>query len=110
MKLIPASRAVWMMRIDSSWSLLPQAPNIMAPRHSWLTETPVRPSRRWFTAAPYLGRSGLAGRVDCPARRMGGGGNQLVSRCDVVGPDQSPDSQLGDVLAQLCLDGIGPAA
>ena len=35
-----------MMRIDSSWSGLPQAPNIIAPRHSWLTETPVRPRLR----------------------------------------------------------------
>src|SRR5215218_8756921 len=46
MKLIPASSAAWMMRIDSSWSGSPQAPNIIAPRHSLLTETPVRPSWR----------------------------------------------------------------
>jgi len=31
MKLIPASRALWMMRIESSWSGLPMAPNIIAP-------------------------------------------------------------------------------
>src|SRR4051812_42401664 len=46
MKLIPASSARWMMRIDSSWSVLPQAPNIIAPRHSGVTLTPVRPSVR----------------------------------------------------------------
>src|SRR3954449_777001 len=37
MKLIPASSAPWMMRIESSWSVLPQAPNIIAPRHRGLT-------------------------------------------------------------------------
>jgi hypothetical protein len=30
MKLIPASSAAWMIRIESSWSGLPQAPNIIA--------------------------------------------------------------------------------
>src|SRR5512132_318536 len=46
MKLIPESRARWMIRMLSSWSLLPQSPNIMAPRQNLLTETPVRPSGR----------------------------------------------------------------
>src|SRR6476469_6664709 len=46
MKLIPASSARWMIAMDSSWSGLPQAPNIMAPRQSGLTLTPVRPSVR----------------------------------------------------------------
>src|ERR671919_3016837 len=46
MKLIPASRARWMMRTDSSWSRSPQAPNIIAPRQSGLTFAPVRPSVR----------------------------------------------------------------
>jgi hypothetical protein len=47
MKLIPASSALWMILIASSWSGLPNAPNIIAPRHSWLTETPVRPRGRY---------------------------------------------------------------
>src|SRR5579875_1001577 len=51
MKLIPASSARWMIRTASSWSGLPQAPNIIAPRHSGLTRTPVRPSVRVFTPA-----------------------------------------------------------
>src|SRR4051812_37894419 len=51
MKLIPASSARWMMRIESLWSVLPQAPNIIAPRHSGLTCTPVRPSGRSSMAA-----------------------------------------------------------
>src|SRR3954451_11464973 len=47
MKLIPASSARWIVRIPSSWSGVPQAPNIIAPRHSGLTWTPVRPSSRY---------------------------------------------------------------
>src|SRR6478735_3865516 len=42
-----------MIRIDSSWSGLPHAPNIIAPRQNLLTETPVRPSWRCSTA-PFL--------------------------------------------------------
>src|ERR671935_2252857 len=46
MKLMPASRARWMIPMPSSWSVLPHAPNIMAPRQRGLTLTPVRPSVR----------------------------------------------------------------
>src|SRR4051794_39612989 len=46
MKLIPASSARWMMRTESSWSGLPHAPNIIAPRQSGLTFIPVRPRVR----------------------------------------------------------------
>jgi hypothetical protein len=45
-KLIPASSAAWMIRIESSWSALPHAPNIIVPRQSFDTWTPVRPSER----------------------------------------------------------------
>src|SRR4051794_6635297 len=45
-KLIPASSARWMMRMESARSSLPQGPNIIAPRQSGLTWTPVRPSGR----------------------------------------------------------------
>src|SRR3954453_20705232 len=53
MKLMPASSAAWMMRTDSSWSALPQSPNIMAPRQSGLTLTPVHPRLR-SSMAPHL--------------------------------------------------------
>src|SRR4051812_36691176 len=43
MKLMPASSARWMIAIDLSWSVSPQAPNIIAPRQSGLTWTPVVP-------------------------------------------------------------------
>jgi hypothetical protein len=45
-KLMPAFSAAWMTRIESSWSLLPHAPNIIAPRQSFETWTPARPSGR----------------------------------------------------------------
>src|SRR3954451_16028515 len=53
MKLMPASSAASMMRIDSSWSVLPQSPNIIAPRQSGLTLTPVLPRLR-SCMAPHL--------------------------------------------------------
>src|SRR6059058_311910 len=59
MKLIPASRARWMMRIESLWSVLPQAPYIIAPRQSGLTCTPVRLSARISIAATLRGSMGL---------------------------------------------------
>jgi hypothetical protein len=45
-KLMPASSAAWMIRVQSSWSGLPTAPNIIAPRHWTLTSMPVPPSVR----------------------------------------------------------------
>src|SRR4051812_8445765 len=53
MKLMPASSARWMILIESSWSGLPQAPNIMAPRQSGLTWTPVLPSVRYSIPRTY---------------------------------------------------------
>src|SRR5215208_3032030 len=44
---MPASSAVWMIRVESSRSVLPQAPNIIVPRHSFDTWTPVRPRGRY---------------------------------------------------------------
>src|SRR5215213_7444800 len=58
---MPASSARWMMRIESSWSVLPHAPNIIVPRQSGLTLTPVRPRGRYST------RSSLTkGPLDAP--------------------------------------------
>src|SRR4051794_21905091 len=63
---MPASRAAWITATASSWSALPQAPNIIAPRQSGLTLTPVRPSVRSSIVPPLP-----AGR---PARRQAGEG------------------------------------
>src|SRR3974390_1343867 len=46
-KLMPASSAAWMIRMLSSWSVLPNDPNIIAPRHRGLTLMPVRPRVRY---------------------------------------------------------------
>src|ERR1700722_916596 len=43
---MPSSSARWMIRIESSWSVLPHPPNIIVPRHRGLTRTPVAPSWR----------------------------------------------------------------
>src|ERR1700719_211659 len=42
-----------MILMESSWSVLPHAPNIIAPRHSGLTFTPVRPSVRYCMLETY---------------------------------------------------------
>ena len=49
-KLIPASSAAWIMRTDSSWSVLPMAPNIIAPSANSLTDMPVPPRILRFMA------------------------------------------------------------
>src|ERR1700741_4371872 len=64
-----------MTRMHSSWSVSPQAPNIIAPRHSGLTFTPVRPSVRnsmceTYTRAPTRCRH--PAEPPSPARRPGG--------------------------------------
>ena len=48
-----------MIAIDLSWSVSPQAPNIMAPRHSGLTLTPVWPSARSSMAVETSGLPSL---------------------------------------------------
>src|SRR5919197_5276061 len=70
MKLIPASSARWMIRIDSSWSGLPQAPNIIAPRQSGLTWTPVATRGRYSTSRlrPLARARGAAGASPRRAR------------------------------------------
>src|SRR3954451_9084208 len=87
---MPASRAAWMIRIDSSWSGLPQDPNIIAPRHILLTETPVRPSRRWS--------------IRFFSRLVGSG-----TRSGVVGVAITNDRAI-EVLATAGRDGAGPNA
>src|SRR5436190_6491162 len=67
MKLIPASSARWMIRMDSSWSVLPHSPNIIAPRQSGLTLTPVVPKLRSCMAPNLVDRR--EARLESVARR-----------------------------------------
>src|SRR3954454_10265652 len=83
MKLTPASRAARMIRIESSWSGLPQAPNIIAPRHSGLTWMPVRPSVRCSMARQPTGVTGAGPR--CLIPRRGGGGPGRAGRAPPAG-------------------------
>src|SRR3954468_18985963 len=58
---MPASRARFMIRPESARSSLPHGPNIIAPRHSGLTRTPVRPRVRCsMIKFPSSGRSAEA--------------------------------------------------
>src|SRR6476659_9909558 len=66
-KLMPESSAAWMMRTDSSWSVLPHSPNIIAPRHSGLTLTPVLPRLRSYMRPHLVDRR--EARVEAVARR-----------------------------------------
>src|SRR3954467_14988032 len=86
MKVTPASRARWMMRIESSWSGLPQAPNIIVPRQSGDTWTPVRPSGRWSMRSGL--RDGLAEgfeRDGLGLRPAAAAGVESVDRGQLVG-------------------------
>src|ERR1017187_80289 len=121
MKLIPASSARWMIRMLSSCSLLPQSPNIIAPRHSLLTETPVRPSGLCSIIAPSVVNGSRAAaatpaRWGWSARLCCGTDEDLVERHaprpgdgehddfrDVLGPD-------GEVLDELLRGLLGLGA
>src|SRR3954464_4568295 len=103
---MPASSARWMMRMESSWSALPQAPNIMLPRQSGETWTPVRPSGRWSmsglrdVAAEVLKRDGVGLGPAAPA------GFQAVEGGHLVGGELEVEDV--DVLSDpLRLDGLG---
>src|SRR3954454_9490519 len=113
MKLIPASSAAWMMRTDSSWSVLPHSPNIIAPRQSGLTLTPVRPSSR-SCMAPHLVDGREAGLEAVPRRSqieppdahpLGPG--QTRRSVDVVVQAARPVVQRLDVVVAEALDVIG---
>src|SRR6185295_10240287 len=95
-----------MTRIESSWSVLPQAPNIIVPRQSGETWTPVRPSGRYSmsglrdVAAERLERDLLGLRPAALA------GLQPVDRGQLVGGELEVEDVevLGDPVR---LDGLG---
>src|SRR3954471_210420 len=110
MKLIPRSSAVWMMRIDSSWSVLPHSPNIIAPRQSGLTLTPVVPRLRSCMAPNLVDRceAGLksvarGAKVEPPhARALGAG--QARGLIEVVVQAPRPVAQGFRVVVPEALD------
>src|SRR6185503_762722 len=51
-----------MIRIHSSWLLLPRGPNIMQPRHRGETLRPVRPKERYSMDRPPIGEEGRTWR------------------------------------------------
>ena len=66
MKLMPASSARWMIATLSSWSRLPIAPNIIAPRHSSLTFDPGVPQRPVAHRGRQYGRRTTARSAGTP--------------------------------------------
>src|SRR3954451_22190387 len=107
MKLMPPSSAAWMIRTDSSWSLLPQSPNIIAPRQSGLTLTPVVPRLR-SCMAPHLvdrrepGLEPVAGgaQVQAPDASAFGPGESRRLLDLVVEPARPVAQRLGVVVAE----------
>src|SRR5881392_2541665 len=83
MKLMPASSTAWMMRIDSSWSGLPHSPNIIAPRQSGLTLTPVLPRLR-SSMAPHL-----VNRGEASLESVAGGAQVEAPHAQALGPCQA---------------------
>src|SRR3954451_13544273 len=93
-----------MIRIESSWSVLPQAPNIIAPRHSGLTWTPVLPRLRYSMAErryPLLviEQRALGLQPARVARQRAVGADHAVARVDdrdrvaaVGAPDRAGDA------------------
>src|ERR1700733_15102039 len=87
-----------MMRIESSWSGLPQAPNIIVPRQRFDTWTPVRPRVRYSMVVSLtlsVTSGGASGLRDLAAERLQGDrvglgtaaatGVQAVDRGHLVG-------------------------
>src|SRR3954449_8666851 len=96
-----------MMRTDSSWSLLPQSPNIIAPKQSGLTLTPVLPRLRSCMAADLVDRreAGLETVAGCaqiePPHTRTLGTREARRLLDLLVEPAGPMAQrLGVVLAE----------
>src|SRR4051795_2694198 len=107
MKLIPPSSAAWMIRTDSSWSVLPQSPNIIAPRQSGLTLTPVLPRLRSCMAAHLVDRRearlepvARGAQVQAPDARSFGAGKPCRLVDVLVEPPRPLPERLRVVLAE----------
>src|SRR6476469_3800588 len=76
---MPASRAAWRMRVQSGPGVAAPAPNIIVPRDSGVTDSPVAPSGRVFITccgptgplAPQCGGGRLAFGIDRAGRDRG---------------------------------------
>ena len=100
-----------MIAIESSWSVLPQAPNIIAPRHSGLTLMPVAPSLRCSIA---IGASQLSRITGCFAaatssrRRTGVVYGRLQRDLGVLGGlGEDRGDRLGEGVERLLGLGLG---
>src|ERR1700757_4666725 len=99
-KLMPASSAAWMMRMLSSWSVLPKDPNIIAPRHRGLTLMPVRPRVRYSMSAEASQRPGGPPRAPGSAAESGAGVGRRPQEHRFARASEAPQRRFGE------LDGV----
>src|SRR5580693_9451811 len=99
-KLMPASSAAWMMRMLSSWSGLPNDPNIIAPRHRGLTLMPVRPRVRYSMPAEASQAPGGPPRAPASACESGAGVGRRPQQHRLAGSPEAAQRRLGE------LDGV----
>src|SRR5688500_18541069 len=93
MKLMPLSSAASIMRMHSSWSVLPHSPNIIAPRQYGVTWIPVRPIERYFMAGS-LSRLELFGQRRKPDPMSYAWSPEEFEGEDAIDVDASVDEDL----------------
>src|SRR5690242_405001 len=96
-KLMPASSAAWMMRMESSWSVLPKDPIIIAPRHRGLTLMPVRPRVRYSMPADDSQGPDGPPRAPASACEPGAGVGRRPQQDRLAGPPEAAQRRLGEL-------------
>src|SRR5579872_5654787 len=105
---MPASSAAWMMRMLSSWSGLPNEPNIIAPRQSGLTLMPVRPRVRYSIAAEATPGPGGPPRAPASACEPGAGVGRGPQEHGVARAPVAAQRRLGELDGVLVVRRNGP--
>src|SRR5215469_10810943 len=106
-KLMPASSAAWMMRMLSSWSVLPNDPNIIAPRQRGLTLMPVRPRVRYSMPAEASQGPGGLPREPASAAESGAGVGRRPQEHLIAGTPEVAQRRLGELDGVLVARGQG---
>src|SRR6185437_813410 len=107
-KLMPASSAAWMMRMLSSWSVLPNDPNIIAPRHRGLTLMPVRPRVRYSMPAEASQGSDGPRRAPVSGSESGAGVRRRPQQLPLARASVAAQRRLGELDGVLVARGQRP--
>src|SRR5580700_4004692 len=107
-KLMPASSAAWIMRMLSSWSVLPNDPNIIAPRHRGLTLMPVRPRVRYSMPAEASQGPGGPPRAPASAAESGAGVGCRPQQLPISRALEAAQRRLGELDGVLVARGERP--